>query len=320
MGNSFQRRIGYTGDIEHISRAVCDAYNLGTFKENDIITTGYEDFNISLRTTRGKYLIKIFSDFRDVDNCKRYVDVMSKVMDSKISIPRLLKLGDDYFHVTDIDGSKIRLCVMNFIEGRDFYMPERAPNEEEIKYIAKQAAMINSIMIKPTHIYDTWAVVNFSREFKSKNKYLQKDDLKLIAPVLADWRKLGIEKMPHCFVHGDMIKTNLIEDMKRKIWILDFAVSNYYPRIVEMAVLACNVLFNKDDKRKSERNLNTALKEYQKTIILSEKELAALPTCVKAAHAMHILISSYERKAKKNTTKENEYWFDQGRSGLLQML
>lgn len=120
-------------------------------------------------------------------------------------------------------------------------------------------------------------------------------------------------------VHGDIIATNVMKDKKNKLWIIDFAVSNYYPRIQELAVMACNILFDEKNKKKSETNLKTALEEYQKTIELTPREIEVLPTYIKLAHAMHILEANYEKVAEKNDSDENEYWLNQGRTGLKQM-
>ena len=63
-----------------------------------------------------------------------------------------------------------------------------------------------------------------------------------------------------------------------------------------------------------------ALDEYQKRIKLMPRELEALPTYIKLAHAMHILLANYEKVAKDDDSEENEYWLEEGRAGLKQMI
>jgi len=60
--------------------------------------------------------------------------------------------------------------------------------------------------------------------------------------LVREFNALKMKKLPHCFVHGDLIETNIMKDKEGKLWIIDFAVANYYPRIIELAVLACNIL------------------------------------------------------------------------------
>jgi Ser/Thr protein kinase RdoA (MazF antagonist) len=168
-------------------------------------------------------------------------------------------------------------------------------------------------------IYDAWAITNFLKEFKKKGKSLSKDDLKLVEPLVKKYKELKIEELPHCFVHGDIIATNLMKDNKGNLWIIDFSVSNYYPRIQELAVLACNLFFEENNKDKSKENLEIALKEYQKVIALTKEELNVLPIYIELAHAMHLLSANFEKVKKNNQTDENEYWLNQGRIGLIQM-
>jgi Ser/Thr protein kinase RdoA (MazF antagonist) len=137
---------------------------------------------------------------------------------------------------------------------------------------------------------------------------------------LEEFKSLDVKELPHCFVHGDMIATNVMKDKQGQLWIIDFAVSNYYPRIQEIAVLACNLLFDPVNKSKTKNNLEIALEEYQRGIKLTDKELAALPTYIKLAHAMHILGGSHGNATGLSTPEENEHWIQEGREGLLQRL
>lgn len=103
------------------------------------------------------------------------------------------------------------------------------------------------------------------------------------------------------------------------MWVIDFSVSNYYPRIQELAVLACDVCFDDSSRNNSERKLAAALDEYQKIIPLKKQELDALPLFVKIAHAMHVIGGTYEKAVHHNATKENAHWIQQGRAGLQQL-
>lgn len=316
----FFQRINYQGKIDNISLAICNDFQIGDFISNKLISIGYEDFNFILETIENKYFVKIFSSFRTDDDCRRYIEVMRKVIEVGVSFPKLFKSKQDYFYTATINNTRLRICVMEYINGKSYYFLKQEPNIDEIKILARQAALINSTKIKPKFIYDQWAITNFFNEFQKKGKYLPLQDLKVIEPLVKKFQDINIEKLPHCFVHGDIRVTNVMKDKDGKIWIIDFAVSNYYPRIQEVAVLACNMLFDENDKSKSENNLKVVLEEYQETIELTPKELEVLPTYIKLAHAMHILSANYENVVEKNNSEENKYWLNQGRMGLRQML
>lgn len=312
----FFQRINYKGKLSGISLEICHDFKLGEFISNKLIAIGYEDFNFILKTKNNKYVVKIFSSFRTDRDCARIVDIMQKTIDRKIAIPKLLKSKQGYLCKTKVNNTKLRLCVMDFIDGKDFYRLKQKANSNEIKFLARQASLINSLEIKPKFIYDAWAITNFAKEFKKKGRYLNTKDYGKLLSLVNEFKNLNIQKLPRCFVHGDIISPNVMKDRNGKIWIIDFSVSNYYPRVQELAVLACNMFFNENNKEKSEENLKLALKEYRKNIKLTEKELKVLPVYINFAHAMHVLMANYQKMVEKNNSKENEYFLQQGRIGL----
>lgn len=318
MNDRFQSRISYRGDPGELSRQVCRDFRIGDLVSDSIIQTGYEDLNIAIETSKGKYLAKIFADFRDDADCKRYVDVMAGASKTGIRTPRLLPTAKGYLHTFKIGESLVRLCLMDFIQGKTFFEMNKKPTSKEIVFLADQAALINSMDLRPPRVHDSWAVVNLEREFKEKSAYLPDEDTSLVRPVISEFKSLRHKELPICFVHGDLISTNTIRGEDGNVWIIDFSMSNRYPRIQELAVLGCDLLFDEKIRTRSEKNLELALDAYQKRIQLTALELESLPTYVKAAHAMHVIGAGYEKKAKGNTSTENEYFLRIGRAGLRQ--
>ncbi len=319
LEKKFWKRINFKGKLDDISQIVCKEYSLGNLISNKIVFIGYEDFNYILHTDQGKFFVKVFANFRSQDECKRYIEVMTVAVKSKVSTPKIYKSKQGSMCTIKQDNNLLNLCVLEYIDGNSLFAMKELPNEKEIKFLAHQAAIINSIKIKPSFIYDEWAITNFPKEFRKKGKYLNSEDMTLIKPLLKKFEDIKIDTLPHVFVHGDILTTNVIKDKNSKLWIVDFAVSNYYPRIQELAILACNLCYRKEDKNQNESNFKLALKEYQKTLKITNKEKQALPTYIQLAHAMHILSANYEKVFLKNTTLENKYWLEQGRTGLKQM-
>jgi len=319
MESVFKKRIGFDGNLNELSEIVCREFKLGKFLKCDLILIGYEDFNFSLETTKAKFFVKIFSNVRTIADCKRNVNIMVRALKTEVSVPKLYKSIQGYLHIQKIGKVILRICVMDFIEGKDFFTSRKNITKEDIISIAHQTSLINSINLKPPKIYDSWAITSFLQEFKKKNKCLDPEDLGLIKPLVEKFQNLKIEQLPHCFAHGDLIRTNIIKDEDNALWIVDFSVANYYPRIQELAVLACDVLFNKDNIKESEQNFKYALTEYQKTIKLTPREIECLPTYIKLAHAMHVLRATYEKKVNNNDSLENEYFINIGRLGLRQI-
>jgi Ser/Thr protein kinase RdoA (MazF antagonist) len=318
MEKEFKKRIGFKGNLNEISNVVCKGFGLGKFVSNKLITTGYEDFNFALKTAKGKFFVKVFANNRTLSECKRYSGLIEKALANGVNAPCLLKSRQGYLNIANVGEKKLRIVVMEFIDGKTLLEAKKSLGKKEILVMAKQAALINTMKIRPKPVYDSWAATNFLKEFEKTKRFLASGDLKLVLPLVKDFKELGINSLPHCFVHGDLIKTNIMKDKNGKLWIIDFSVSNYYPRIQELAVMASNALFEAKNKAKTGKNLAIALKEYQKTIPLRPKELEALPTYIRLAHAMHIIGATYAKHKKGNNSRENNYWLKQGRNGLLQ--
>lgn len=306
--NDYQKRIGYYGDLTSLLTSICHDFKIGKYLSYKVVLIGYEDFNLILKTSNGKFFIKIFAKFRDKKECQRYAEIVERVLKAGVSHPFLYKSSQGYLYEIKMGKTTIRLFVMEYIDGKTFYELEEEPTVEEIRFIVKQAALINRIKLEPYFVYDNWAIVNFLDQYNQKAQYLDKEDEELISPLVESFKSLSINNLPHCFVHGDITKTNTMKDKNGKIYILDFAVANYYPRIQELAVLICDLL--------SKNSFKEILHEYQKYIKLTFDEIKKLPLYVKLAHAMHVLCGTYEKKVNYNTSAENEYFIKIGRVGL----
>ncbi len=315
--NNFQQRINYKGDIKPVLLQVCKDFSLGEYLFHKEIPMGYEDFNLILVTNKGEYFVKMFATFRDEEESQRYVEVMVKALEAGVQHPKLFKSPQGYLHKITADSVQIRLCVMEKIDGNSFYEKNLKATTDEMRFLVQQAALINKIDLKPKPVYDSWAIVHFLEEYKKKRKYLNENDTKFIDPLADQFSAIEIGELPHCFVHGDIIKTNVIRDKNGKLYITDFSVSSYYPRVQELAVLLCNMLFDEDKPDTFPEYYKLALEEYQSHNELTREEIKALPLFVRVAHVMHILCATFEKKANKNDTAENEYWINLGRKGLV---
>ena len=317
MNTPLQNRIAYQGDLTPLLEQVVADFELGNYVIHQIVTVGSEDFNVLLTTNKDKYFLKIFAAFRDEAACGRYVYVTLKALEIGINHPKLFSSSQGYLHHLSLNGIDVRLVVMEYIEGQTFYDLGETPTQNELCFLVQQAALINSKMdIHPLPIYDSMAIINLIKEFTEKKKYLEQSDFAMIQPVVDSFAQLNLASLPHCFVHGDIGKANIIRSNSGELYIIDFSVSNFYPRIQELASMICNLLFDEKHTRSFGNNCKLCLSEYQKVLPLTKHELAMLPLFIKAAHCLHILYPLYLQKAKNNQEKEIAQWLEQGRAGL----
>ena len=307
----FNKRIGLNTDLENISKQICNQYNLGSFISNELIIIGYEDYNYCLTTTNGKYCVKIFNNTRTKKDIVNYLERIRAVANSQINSPKPLKLNNDIVLELDYKNNHYDICVFEYIDGKNYFELNQKANKETIKELAKQTAMINQLDIKPDFIYDSWAIINFEQEYKNKRKYVSDKYKKEFDRLLTELKDINFDKLPKGFVHGDIISTNVMRDRNNKIWIIDFAVSNYLPRIIDLAVISCNMCLDNNSKENTYENIALLISEYNKYLPLTEYELSTFSTFYKLANAMHILQTQYIAKTEGDS-EENQYWLNEG--------
>lgn len=307
----FNKRIELNTDLKNISEQICNYYDLGEFISNELITIGYEDYNYYLTTSKGNYCVKIFSKIRTPEDIKNYLDRIRAVANSEISSPKPLVVDGDISLSLYYENNHYDICVFEYVSGKNYFQIGENPSAEVIRELARQTALINNLDIKPEFIYDTWAIVNFEKEYLQKREYLSDKYKEEFDQLLIELKNVDFDKLPKGFVHGDIISTNVMLDDNLKVWILDFAVSNYLPRIIDLAVTSCNMCLDEKSKDKTYENIALLLSEYNKYNKLTEYELEVFGTFYKLANAMHILQPTYIIKTDGDSD-ENQYWLNEG--------
>lgn len=310
-------RLDYNGDLEPVIDRLCAAYDVGTPVGSSVIEVGYEDCNVVVETDQDKYLAKMFAKTRTAEDIARYANTMQKVVEAGVHHPELLTTSSG--EVTHTDNG-ITLVLMRFVDGKTFFELDRAPDAEERKAVLEQAAKVNSIDYKPGYIFDSWAIPNIRAMFDKVRQFVEPDDLKLVEQVMAHYEAIPVDDLPHCFVHGDFTKANVLKSNDSKVYILDFSVANWYPRIQELAVIAANLLHEDDDNSSLEDRCNLVADEYSQFTALTAEERQHLPSYALAGIAMEFMGAHQEKHINGNDTDETDYWLNLGREGLRKEL
>ncbi len=310
-------RIKYTGDIQALLNKICESFGVGTLKDFSIVNVGYEDCNIIVETEAGKFLAKIFAKARTIGDIQRYVRIMEAAGKAGVQIPELLTTAQKQrLLVTE----SVSLVLMRFIDGKTFLELDRAPDDSELTSVIEQAARISTIAYQPPYLFDSWAIPNILKMFEKVKPFIISNDLPLVERAIQLFTTIPISELPQCFVHGDFTKANILKGDDGKIYVLDFSVSNWYPRIQELAVIAANLMApNKVGDALSQR-CEHALFEYEKLMELTPIEKKSLYHYAVAGVAMEFLGAHQEKYVNGNDTEETEYWMTLGRTGLQQAL
>ncbi|MDD2822875.1 MAG: phosphotransferase [Candidatus Daviesbacteria bacterium] len=313
-------RLNYTGNLEPVVNRLCQAYQVSKATDFSVIEIGYEDCNVFIGTSEKKYVAKIFSKARSSEDITRYSDIMERVVGAGVNHPALLKTSEGGIVYTDDQADGISMVLMQFIEGKSFMDLGRTPDQQELQSVIEQASIVNSIDYHPPFIFDSWAIPNIYKMFEKVGRFVQADDLKLVKQVISQYEQIPTPKLPHAFVHGDFTKANVLKGDDGKIYILDFSVANWYPRIQELAVISANLMHNESNEGSLKNRCDLIAELYSKFAPLTQEERKYLHPYALAGVAMELMGAYQEKYINGNDTEETEFWLNLGRNGLRKEL
>ena len=307
-------RINNISDIDYISRKICKDYCFGEYTGYQLIEIGYEDFNYILYTNNNKYVVKILNTERDLSSCNRLISILHKSIVEGVPVPSIYSVNNQLLYEINVQDTLLRLFVMEY-SGKNFWELGKELNNDELKQVASIAAKINSIdyNIKET-FYDEWTVTNLLKEYKKKNESLLEKDKKIIQPIIHSFMNLDFDRFNYCYIHGDIIKANLLLDSNNNISVIDFSAFNYLPRIVEITALLLGLCLT-DDRNSTIYKMNQFLNYYHSINPLNDLEIEYLPLLLNSLASMYIIQTSFIVSESLDYV-ENEYWLLEGRKYL----
>jgi len=311
---NFYERIKNITDLNLLSQKICNLYKLGELISHKHIAIGYEDFNMVLETEKGKYFAKILNKSRPQEEQLRLAKILDISIQNDINVPRVHKIGEDSILTIELENKELNVILMDYIEGTNMLFLERDFEENEIRNVAKQMALINQIDYDVDSYYDEWTITNFENEYNKKINALDDDNKILVSNVYNQMKSLDFDKFKKAYIHGDIIKSNLILDKSDDIWVIDFSVLNFLPRIIEIAVAMFGICLT-NDREKTIRNINILVKEYNKNLKLDEYEIENLSIIFNCISAMNVLQTAYIKNTDESF-EENEHWLEEGRKGI----
>lgn len=311
---NFYERIHNVRNIKLIAQKVCEYYKLGELIEQKHIEIGYEDFNMIVNTSTGKYFVKILNKSRPKSEQDRLVTIIEKAVEGNVSVPTIYKVNGKSIFELEINNNKLNIIVMEYIEGTNMLLLNRNFKQNEICSVAQEMAKIDNIDFQVEPYYDEWTITYFKSEYDKKVGKINSEDEVLVTKVYEEMKDIDFTKFKMSYIHADIIKSNLILDTNNKIWVIDFSVLNYLPRIIELAVAMFGICLT-DDRVTTINNINTLINEYNKYNKLDDYEISNLPMAFNCISAMNILQTSFIKNTDE-TFEENEHWLSEGRKGI----
>lgn len=308
----YYNRIDTIEDINILSKLVCEEYNLGVILETYVIEIGYEDFNAIITTSVGKFLMKVFRNSRTDKEVEECINRSYMAVKNNVKTPKIYKNSkNELISIIEYLNSRFRLCVIEYIDGNNFFELNRKPTLEELREIVDIASNLNKIDYRPNFIYDTWAITSFCNEFEKKKEYLEEKYLNIIEPIYNKFKEFDYDILPKSFVHGDMMSTNLMIDTNDDIWVIDFSVSNYTARLNEIVVICDDIALVTDDKEESEKRITIAFNEWCEKVNATRFEKESFKMLFDVANAINVLNPLYEI-ATGNDSEETKMHLNAG--------
>ena len=79
-------RLNYSGDLDPVVKRLSGVYQIGDPTDFSVIGVGYEDCNVIVNTSKGKFVAKIFSKIRTPQDITRYTTIMEKAVEAGVII------------------------------------------------------------------------------------------------------------------------------------------------------------------------------------------------------------------------------------------
>lgn len=304
-------RVG--ADLAMLLVRVADAFGLGDPLDWSVLTTGYEDCNIDLRTSSGaRVVVKVFAAGRAKGIAARTVDLITRAQVAGVCHPRLHRdAGGDLVH----HHAGHQVVVMDFVPGATLYDLDRAPTPDELARVVEQAVRIHAVDARPEFVFDPWAITNLVALADNLGDVLDPEQRFLVARAVEDVAGVDRQALPVALIHADLTKGNVLLADDGGVAVLDFAVANRFPRVQELAVVAANLTHGSPNPLPTRVETIAELYSRAAPVPLSAAERTALRAFGRAAAAMELLGALAEWH-QGNRGPETEYLIGLGTAGL----
>lgn len=300
-------RIGKKIDLKKLSVEICEIYNIGKYLEHKLIeNVGIDDLSYILYTDKSKFLIKIINYNKTIQEINQFIKKNDIIAKNKIQAPRIVLNNRNHIYSTEINGLYINCCVIEYIEGNDLYTIGERISKNDIDKLIDIIIPMHKIQDKLKIDYDEYCFMKINEAYKKTSHKISKKLKNEVKNFLEEYKKIDFKKLPNCFVHGDLISSNIMKDKNEKLWLIDFFESGTGIRILDIVKILNGVLFLYYDKENSKDLETYFLKQYQKYSKLTEYELKVLPTLRKADSYVGLMLGEYDLLMEEK--RETKFW------------
>lgn len=303
-------RIGKEINIENLSENVCRYYKLGDYKDHKLILVGIDDLSYFLDTTNGRYVVKIINHEKTNEEINEFVKKSIAITKNNIRAPKLIEYEGEYLFKYNIDDLHINLVVMEYIDGSDLYSINKQITKEDIEKLIDILMPLHKIEDKiENKEYDEYCFMKIKEDYQKTKNVLPKDIKEQVEKMVKKFDEIELEKLPKCFIHGDLISTNIMKDKNKDLWLIDFYQSGIGLRILDIVKVLNSVIDNYKYENDTEELEQYFLEQYNKKMPLTTYELEALPILRKIDVCVGMMMETFDAIEGRDND-ENQYWLE----------
>lgn len=265
---------------------IAEQFKLGHYRSSKHNSNALSNTVYELKTTNGKYILKIFEDVRE-DWVKFQAHIIHVLTDAKVATPPLIKSinGRDY-----IKYHRKPLLVQEFFKGR---RPKKFTNSQVYDFGITLARM-----------HQTLAKIKGGNYWRNNSQFIMKkivyeiNDLKLnneFKKIVFQIRRLKVNKLKKGIIHSDLHDDNLLMNNKTT-FIIDWDDVHRDFYAYELAVFIGTVLVKR--KRVYRNQIRLFLKGYETITQLTDEEKRAIYYFI--GHRLLLAIDWGMRQLKKH--------------------
>ena len=300
-------RIGKKIELEKLSIEICDTYNIGEYCKYKLIeNVGIDDLSYILYTNKSTFLVKVINKNKEIQEINQFIKKNDIISKNNIQAPKIILNNGKHIYSTEIDRLYINCCVIEYIEGKDLYTIGKRITKKDIDKLIDIIIPMHKIQDKLKIEYDEYCFMKINEVYKKTSSKIPKKLKNEVKEFLKEYNKIDFNKLPVCFVHGDLISSNIMKDKDEKLWLIDFFESGTGVRILDIVKILNGVLFLYYDKENSKELEKYFLDKYQELSKLTEYELELLPIFRKADSYVGLMLGEYDLLTEEKA--ETRFW------------
>lgn len=256
---------------------------LRSLKSFEPIPIGFEDANVILNTTTGKYVLKIFANDLTLDNIHHHANVVAMAEKIGVPVPKLVlnRQGDSLTHLLSAD-----CFITKFFEGQK--METVPPTLKDIKALTHAVALLNKLSFPLFISHDSWSNQHFLVEFKRDRDKVSHSTINTLNPVIQEYRHFHLKNPHYGVIHGDIQRKHVIKNTQGQYCLIDFGCARLDLLVYELSTFLAWFCLDETNWTQHQEIINTVLAIYTQTHSLNQSELHSLPILIRAAYAAYL--------------------------------